>query len=130
MHIIHYGFILKVMQYFGFDDIFLGWIQNYFTLIRISILVNGSPKGNFSSSKGVRHKDPLSSIVVCIAKYLLSKSLVSLVDNRWFLLIALLRDTIVLLTFYMLITFSYRAYSSNLQVLLRFFICMDIFQVN
>lgn len=75
------------MECFGFDDIFLGWIQDLFSLERISILINGFPKGYFSFSGGVRVRqgDPLSLFLFCFVGNFLRKYILSLIDSYIFI---------------------------------------------
>ena len=49
-----WDFIKAVLSCFGFGDIFVTWIETIFLSARISILINGSPHGYFSCSRGVR----------------------------------------------------------------------------
>lgn len=49
---VEWGFLSYVLQRMGFGSKLRSWIQEYVSLARFSILVNGSPKG-FSKPKGV-----------------------------------------------------------------------------
>lgn len=73
-----------MIKCFDFDIIFLGWFRDLFALPRISFLVNQSPRGYFSCSRGIQHKDPLSPLLFCILEDFLGKYLGSMVDNKHF----------------------------------------------
>lgn len=49
-----WDFILQVLRSFGFSNNFLAWIVILLRSVKLSILVNGSPRGFFRCSRGVR----------------------------------------------------------------------------
>ncbi|GJW83518.1 cysteine-rich receptor-like protein kinase [Tanacetum coccineum] len=51
----------------GFGDRWCNWIEACFKSSRISVLVNGSPTGEFSMERGIRQGDPLSQSLYLIA---------------------------------------------------------------
>lgn len=55
-----------MMARMGFGNNWCGWIQSCLSTANFSILVEGSLKGFFSSSKGLRQGDPLSPMFFVI----------------------------------------------------------------
>lgn len=78
---LRWDFIIEVLHCYGFPDIFCSWILEIFASAKLSILVNGVPKGYFSCSRGVRQGDPLSPILFGIAEDVLSRLMSKAVDN-------------------------------------------------
>lgn len=121
----HQNFVLKVMQFFGFDDNFMGQNRDLFAFVRILILVNGLLKVHLFCFRGVQQGNLLSSLIFCIVKDFLSKYLGSLVDNMHFLQISSPRGNFMLTHFYMQVNFSFLVVPTHQT--LRFFKCMNTF---
>ena len=49
---IEWPFLLKVLQLFGFDGVFVGWIYEILKFAYLSLLVNGKVVGFFNYSRG------------------------------------------------------------------------------
>ncbi|GJW49120.1 reverse transcriptase domain, reverse transcriptase zinc-binding domain protein [Tanacetum coccineum] len=64
---INWSFIRNSMIQMGFGDRWCNWIEACFKSSRISVLVNGSPTGEFSMERGIRQGDPLSPFLYLIA---------------------------------------------------------------
>ena len=60
--------------------------MNIFQSARISILINGSPKGYFGCSRGVRHGDPLSPLLFFLAEDFLNRWLVNAFRDNFLVL--------------------------------------------
>lgn len=66
---------------FGFNDVFYSWIKYILSPTYLSITLNGAPKGYFNFKRCVRHGDPLSPFLFCLADDILSQSLSKLVRD-------------------------------------------------
>ncbi|KAL6204731.1 hypothetical protein ACLB2K_021998 [Fragaria x ananassa] len=78
---LHWDFLHRVLKNFGFSNIFTNWIITILKSARLSILINGSPHGFFSCSRGVRQGDPLSPLLFCLAEEALSRDLSMLLSS-------------------------------------------------
>ncbi|KAJ0074634.1 hypothetical protein Patl1_37460 [Pistacia atlantica] len=58
-----WDFLLSVLNQFGFNNTFVNWIRILLNSAHLSILVNGTPKGDFTCSRGFRQGDPLSPLL-------------------------------------------------------------------
>lgn len=75
---LEWNFLLHVLRCFGFSETFIKWVHTLLHSTKLSILINGCPCGFFSCSRGVRQGDPLSPLLVCLAKDVLSRGLTNL----------------------------------------------------
>lgn len=54
------------MQFMDFGNKWMKWIHGCLYLAKASILVNGSPTGEFHVQRGIRQGDPLSRLLFII----------------------------------------------------------------
>lgn len=64
---IYWSFLLKVLDYMNFSRRFIDLIASILSSANLSILVNGSPHGYFTCSRGVRQGDALSPLLFYMA---------------------------------------------------------------
>ena len=67
----------------GFSDKWRQWVFTCISRARFSILVNGSSKGFFPSTRGLRKGDPLSPLLVLIIMEALSRMLEKAVEKGY-----------------------------------------------
>jgi hypothetical protein len=70
--------MLQIMEYKGFDNIWLGWMRSIFASGRSYVILNGVPRKTFHCKRGVRQGDPLSPLLFVLAtdflQFLLNKA--------------------------------------------------------
>ncbi len=60
---VNWNFLIYMLRRCGLSEKWRRWIYACISMIRFSVLVNGSPRGFFSSSRGLRQGDPLSPLL-------------------------------------------------------------------
>jgi len=75
-----WDFLIQVLNQFGHT--FLQWILTIFESVKLPIRVNGSLNGYFPCSRGVRHDDPFSPLLFCIAKKVLNRGITNLILTK------------------------------------------------
>jgi hypothetical protein len=81
---INWEFLLHLLRRCGFGEKCCSSIAHCISSVRFSILVSGNPFGLFSSSRGLRQRDPLSPFLFVIVMEALSKMLSATVNGALF----------------------------------------------
>ena len=74
--------LFYLLDWMGFGLKWKWWIKAYVTFVHFSVLVNGSPKGFFGSSHGLRQGDPLSLLLFLLIMEVLSRILKKTEENN------------------------------------------------
>ena len=72
---VSWDFLMYMLQRCGFSEKWRKWILFCISSVRFSILINGSPKDFFGSSRELRQRDPLSPLLFAIVMEALSRLL-------------------------------------------------------
>lgn len=67
-----WGFIRAVLERLRFDAQWISWVMSCIETVSYSFLVNGSPQGSVSPSRGIRQGDPLSPYIFILCTEVLS----------------------------------------------------------
>jgi hypothetical protein len=78
---VNWDFLLYMLRRCGFGDKWCSWIAHCISSVRFSVLVNGTPSGFFSSSRGLRQGDPLSPLLFVFVMEALGRMLSAAVSG-------------------------------------------------
>ncbi|GJT65778.1 RNA-directed DNA polymerase, eukaryota [Tanacetum coccineum] len=81
---VRWDYLDDVLNKFGFGTKWRGWIQTCLSSSRGSILVNGSPTGEFQFQKGLKQGDPLSPFLFILVMESLHLSFQKVIDEGLF----------------------------------------------
>ena len=74
---VKWEFLIFLLQQCGFSEKWRRWIRCCISIVKFSILINGSPSNFFGSSRGLRQGDPLFPFLFDIVMKALSHMLVA-----------------------------------------------------
>jgi len=85
---VSWDFLLYMPRWCGFGEKWCSWIAYWIFSVCFSVLVNSSPTGFFSSSRGLRQGDPLSPLLIVFVMEALGRMIFAAVSGGvagWFL---------------------------------------------
>jgi hypothetical protein len=63
---VNWDFLLYLLQRCGFGEKWRAWIRFFISMVRFSILVNGTPSSFFNSSRGLQQGDHFSPLLFVV----------------------------------------------------------------
>jgi hypothetical protein len=78
---VNWNFLLYLLRRCGFGEKWCMWIKQCISTARFSVLINGTPSGYFSSSRGVRQGDPLSPFLFVLVMEAFSRMIGALTSR-------------------------------------------------
>nr|XP_027088512.1 uncharacterized protein LOC113709861 [Coffea arabica] len=83
---VSWNFLMQVIRKFGFRERWIDMMWRLVANVWFSVIINGTPKGFFTSSRGLRQGDPISLALFILGAEILSQSLNTLLEDRRFVL--------------------------------------------
>lgn len=78
---VNWEFLFYVMRRMGFGEKWCQWMKFYVSTVHLFVLVNGTPAGFFSTSRGLRQGDPLSPLLFLLVMEAFTRLLGRAVDE-------------------------------------------------
>jgi hypothetical protein len=78
---VNWEFLLYLLKRCRFGEILRDLIEHCISMVRFSILMNGTPSGFFSSSRGLRQGDPLLLLLFVVVMEALSRMMTATMDR-------------------------------------------------
>lgn len=94
---VEWGYLREIMERFNFNSRWIQWVMECVTSAHASVLVNGSPSGNFKMERGLRQGDPLSPFLFLLAAEEISLMMNMAVESELFKPVEVGRDKIQIL---------------------------------
>lgn len=73
---VEWSFLLIILERFGFHPTWINWIKQCISSSNFLMLLNGSPYGHFSPSRGLHQGDPLSSLLFLLCSEILYRIII------------------------------------------------------
>jgi hypothetical protein len=78
---VNWDFLLYLLQCCSFGVKWRAWIRFCISIVRFSILVNGTPSGFFNSTRGLQQGDPFSPLLFMVVMEALNRMLIAAMDQ-------------------------------------------------